>query len=894
MRRHALATAALALACAAAHSQTAKPAPAQYTPTPVNRCDYFAATYAAPEFSSVAPLLVDLQAKLPESRAACEQAVRDEPKTARLWGHLARLRAMALDGPGALEAARKGAELGSPTAEVIIGVMYADGVQLERDYPRAREHFMRAAKAGSAYAHFNLGVLAANGWGVLRDDAEAAAALRRAADGRDPLAMQILAQRYDAAGAERWLKKAAESLYADAAGTPLRIANPGAVAPDAAALVAWYQARAAAGEAWAEAYLGLLHEAGQWLAKDYAAAAARYRAAGEAGYVPAQHRMANFYREGKGVPRDEEESRRWAFMQQTRRCEALERAAAEANPCDRLAADRHDPQRMVEGLDSYCTRLFAGRAVSACTAAVKASPKTVRYHTQLARALAHTGRMEEARREASVAARAGSSAAMILLGVMSQRGLGTQVDEKAALAWYRRAAEAGDQRGVALVMTSAFGGIGVEKGSAEANALMAEMRPRMAVRSAPTMEEMAAKGNPREQHNLAAELERQKRYDEALQWYERAAAQGFRPSQLNLAQMYERGIGVAQDTMEARRRYRALAAQGDGEARYRAARLAADAADWAEAIPAYERLARDDDMRGLLDLGELYEQGRGVKQDGARAASLYERAAERSLWARYKLGVVYVEGKLVPQDYARARAWLERAARDDNREALNNLGNMYDRGLGVKPDALKARDYYFAALKRGEWHAKGNLERFYAEGRGAPAGSAALDWYREGAEHDIAAAQYRLGVMYLKGEGVGRDDKLALDWLLKAARQSHPEARKLAGELLHAAGRELEAMELGNEAAARALSAEMAAKSGRPDAAVAFMAQFLEYQRRMAALPPPPRAEGLTLAVPADPVRTIAVRVASAGSVQGIGVDPSYASPDDIIRWFPEIDGRKK
>ena len=215
---------------------------------------------------------------------------------------------------------------------------------------------------------------------------------------------------------------------------------------------------------------------------------------------------------------------------------------------------------------------------------------------------------------------------MTLLGVMGQRGLGVEKNAAEALAWYRKAAEAGDRRGAALAGMP------------------------LASRAA-TPAQMAEHGDPRQQFNLAAQLEQERKYDEAIQWYTRAAAQDFRPAELNLAQMYEKGMGVKQDTAEARKRYRRLSELGDDEARYRAAKLAADEGDNKEALALYERLVRDDEWRAMLDLGQMHEEGRGVPKNLRARRELYERAAERSTWARARLGILYLESK----DYSKAR-----------------------------------------------------------------------------------------------------------------------------------------------------------------------------------------------------------------------------------------------
>ncbi|MDO8804050.1 MAG: SEL1-like repeat protein [Elusimicrobiota bacterium] len=55
--------------------------------------------------------------------------------------------------------------------------------------------------------------------------------------------------------------------------------------------------------------------------------------------------------------------------------------------------------------------------------------------------------------------------------------------------------------------------------------------------------------------------------------------------------------------------------------------------------------------------------------------------------------------------------------------------------------------------------------------------------YRKAAEQGDAAAQFKMGQIYLRGEGVLQDMSLAAGWYLKAAQQGHPEAQFNAGLL---------------------------------------------------------------------------------------------------------------
>jgi TPR repeat protein len=246
-----------------------------------------------------------------------------------------------------------------------------------------------------------------------------------------------------------------------------------------------------------------------------------------------------------------------------------------------------------------------------------------------------------------------------------------------------------------------------------------------------------------------------------------------------------------------------------------------------------------------------------MKKDLKQALALYERAAGRSGWARAKLGLLHFEAK----DYAKALPWLRRAADEGNPAARNTLGVMYDRGLGVKVDHAAARDLWHSS---DDPRARGNLAGLYAEGRGAPSGPAAVEWYRTGAQAGVASAQFRLGMMYAKGEHVAQDDRAAAQWLTRAAGQGHPQARKEAGELFYRMGLD----------AARRLSAKLGRTIEPPKP-----------------FPPPEYPSGASNDPGKDPYRETAVRIAGVGTAHAAAVDAAIGNVYDIIRWFPEAAG---
>ena len=83
-------------------------------------------------------------------------------------------------------------------------------------------------------------------------------------------------------------------------------------------------------------------------------------------------------------------------------------------------------------------------------------------------------------------------------------------------------------------------------------------------------------------------------YEEALRWFEKAAAQGEVQSMKNLGWLYEEGKGVAQDFKKALRWYRKAASLGNADAE--------------------------------SGLAGMYRDGKGTAKDLKKAAELYRKA----------------------------------------------------------------------------------------------------------------------------------------------------------------------------------------------------------------------------------------------------------------------------
>ena len=88
----------------------------------------------------------------------------------------------------------------------------------------------------------------------------------------------------------------------------------------------------------------------------------------------------------------------------------------------------------------------------------------------------------------------------------------------------------------------------------------------------------------------------------------------------------------------------------------------------------------------------------------------------------------------------------------------------------------------------GDANAQNNLGLMYVAGEGVPKNDGeAVKWYRKAAEQGHARAQYNLGVSYATGAGVPEDDGEAVKWFRKAAEQGLTNAQGNLG-LMYAAG----------------------------------------------------------------------------------------------------------
>lgn len=123
-------------------------------------------------------------------------------------------------------------------------------------------------------------------------------------------------------------------------------------------------------------------------------------------------------------------------------------------------------------------------------------------------------------------------------------------------------------------------------------------------------------------------------------------------------------------------------------------------------------------------------------------------------------------------NYKQAFRLLQPLAQQGNASSQNNLGLMYEKGLGVAQNDKQAVAWYQKAAQQGDVRAQTNLGVMYAEGRGvAQSYQQAKAWWQKAAQQGDARAQDNLGIMYADGIGVAKNPQQAKAWFQKVLAQ---------------------------------------------------------------------------------------------------------------------------
>ena len=134
--------------------------------------------------------------------------------------------------------------------------------------------------------------------------------------------------------------------------------------------------------------------------------------------------------------------------------------------------------------------------------------------------------------------------------------------------------------------------------------------------------------------------------------------------------------------------------------------------------------------------------------------------ADENPLAAHDLGVLLLKGMGCQADEDEAQRWFQKALAGFQKAAATEkksayfqyrVGKMYAMGYGVEQDYLEAARWYERAVQ----------------------------------DNNYPFAAYALGCLYLRGQGVERDEELALELFLTAAEKGNPYAQYLLGKIYY-------------------------------------------------------------------------------------------------------------
>ncbi len=252
-----------------------------------------------------------------------------------------------------------------------------------------------------------------------------------------------------------------------------------------------------------------------------------------------------------------------------------------------------------------------------------------------------------ARDAAGVAAASGEAQAMVLAGLLQERGLGGPVDMQAARTWYERAADLDDTDGM----------LGLARLAADSQAGLAP--------------------------------------SDARGFLRRAQARGAAGADLLLGQMLARGVGGPPDPAGARELLAPLADAGDSEAQIELAYLELERGNAEAAREQLERAAAGGDAEAAYQAGILWADDEAAPDGLARAAGLFRQAAEGGHAAGATLYAHALwQGAGVAEDRAEAVRWYGEAAGRGDAEGQFYYAVMLFAGAGLPANVEES--YYWA------------------------------------------------------------------------------------------------------------------------------------------------------------------------------------------------------
>ena len=563
----------------------------------------------------------------------------------------------------------------------------------------------------------------------------------------------------DYSEAVKWYKKAAEQGHASAQCNLGYCYDKGlGVIEDKIEAVEWYKKAAEQGNASAQINLGVCYKCGKGIAKDEKEAVKWYRKAADQGHANAQFKLASCYKEGKGVLKNDNEAIKW-----------YTKAAEQGNDAANLS--------LINGMNIEIERIVRLKNLGD-------------YYSDVDK---------DKLNWCLKVAKQGYLKAQVCLGWYYD----VKFNYSEAVKWYTLAMKQGDLSAYnKLVFYYEYGNSGVEKNIYEAIRLCREA---------------AKKGSIEAQDKLAKFYKEGKgvvkNYDEAINWYTKAAKQKGRKLsevllncykydsnsidwiikvaeideyvevQYHLARMYEQGYRVEKSYEEAVKWYKKAIENNSIEALISLALLYERGngvnQSYEEAVKLYSSAANLGNYEAKCNLAKLYALGKGVERSKDEVLRLLDGYVDREK-ELYLIGLIFYEGVEVEKSYEEAINWWNLAVEKGCIGAEYMLGICFEKGQGVELSYVEALKWYLkVAENKYATDAHNKVGFFYENGLGVEQSyEEAIKWYRKAIDVGNKDAMFNLANCYRYGRGVERSYSNAVKWYKESNTEEAQQALK--------------------------------------------------------------------------------------------------------------------
>lgn len=267
----------------------------------------------------------------------------------------------------------------------------------------------------------------------------------------------------------------------------------------------------------------------------------------------------------------------------------------------------------------------------------------------------------------------------------------------------------------------------------------------------------------------------------AIKWLTKAADAGYVKAQAALGGNYYQGMEGLDQNYALSEKYLLMAAQKDNsEAQAALSLLYIEMEEYEKAMLWARKAIQTEQPMAYLALGRIYDEGLGVDSDSKEGLRWFEKAADKGdANAQNIVGNIYLNADYIEHNPTKAFKYYQMAAAQGHLDGMANLGYCYQEGIGTDVNIMSAEEWLRKAADGGLQDAINLLnDPIYSHDTNMLNVEELSDFerYSQLAQNGDADAMFKLGIMYLKGEGVDVDEKKGLELIDGAGKAGSVEA----------------------------------------------------------------------------------------------------------------------